>query len=584
VQARHGPRRYRAGHSRQPADLDKSDMSPVACAAMARPRSAPIKLNDGRLLPGGTPQEVIDFVAANPAGKAPTTDPGMHVTVRRRTAAPAARKLVVLGDSLSHGFKDGAVRYTDKSWGAILAEELGAEYRTPDFDIAWGMPVNLDTVARSLDVFARPDLSQPLRGLWNIRKYLGLTYDAWVTGPGAIEPYSARSGVRIDALAQFGFDLTDAMARTEFTERNGIGSARKRRFVPTIPNAGLRSSARVLSHVHDADGRPLSLVDGARYLGDHGGIDTLVVALGANNALGSVRSLNIAWSGADHMDLERKDAYNVWTPEHFREAYGKLMRGLRTIKAERVVLCTIPHVTIAPFAHGINGKDLSGSRYFKHYVYPVVTEETFNPHVDAHLTAADARAIDGAIDCYNQFIEQCVREARLDGRDWRVLDMAGLLDRLAYRRYLDDPAARPGWWEDPVIPEPLRSLNPEPDTRFLRTEPGRPGSGVRTQGGWFSLDGIHATTIGYAYLAWHAANLLHEAGVEFPNLEPDGTVAFDWDRWIAADVTISSPPASVGAALDKAGTALDWYQAIRHPFRSLRHDGSGPGSSATLGR
>ena len=551
---------------------------------MARPRSAPIKLNDGRLLPAGTPQEVIDFVAATPSGKAPTADSKMGVTVRRLDQQPAAHKLVVLGDSLSHGFQHGAVQHTDRSWGSILAEELGVSYRTPNFDIATGMPVNLDAVARTLDTYARPDLSRLLRGLVHVRSQLASTYDRWMRGPGALQPYTARPGVHIDALAQFGFDLTDALQRTEFTERNGIGPARRRFLAPTIPDAGLRSSAYVLSHVHDSDGVPLSLVDGARYLGDHGRIDTLVVALGANNALGSVRSLAIRWSEADHSRLDRKDAYNVWTPEHFRQTYAELVRQIRNIKTERVILCTIPHVTIAPFAHGINGKDMPGSRYFKQYVYPVVTEETFTPGVDPHLTAADARAIDGAIDCYNTFIEQCVRDARWDGRDWRVLDLAGLLDRLAYRRYLDDPSAKPDWWEDPVIPEPLRALTPEPDTRFLRTEPGPSGDGVRTQGGWFSLDGIHANTIGYAYLAWHAANLLQDADVEFPNLAADGSVAFDWDRWIAADATISHPPASVGATIDKLGAALELANTVRHPIRSFRYDGGGRGSSSSVGR
>jgi hypothetical protein len=52
-----------------------------------------------------------------------------------------------------------------------------------------------------------------------------------------------------------------------------------------------------------------------------------------------------------------------------------------------------------------------------------------------------ARAVDSAIDQYNDAITETVRKARDGGRDWYLFDTAGLLDRLAARRYIGDPLA-----------------------------------------------------------------------------------------------------------------------------------------------
>ncbi|HEV2349232.1 MAG TPA: hypothetical protein VG028_05230 [Terriglobia bacterium] len=51
----------------------------------------------------------------------------------------------------------------------------------------------------------------------------------------------------------------------------------------------------------------------------------------------------------------------------------------------------------------------------------------------------------GGGDQYYDYITQAVWDARGAGLDWYLFDLAGLLDRLASRRYLLDPAARPAW-------------------------------------------------------------------------------------------------------------------------------------------
>src|SRR5690606_22414966 len=147
------------------------------------------------------------------------------------------------------------------------------------------------------------------------------------------------------------------------------------------------------------------------------------------------------------------------------------------------------------------------------------SDTTFDPGRDPHLTAAEVRAVDSAIDQYNDAVTELVRNARAsadDPRDWYLFDVAGLLDQLAQRRYVDDPPARPAWWRPYELPPQLRALDPVPDSRFLAGERGR-----RTAGGLFSLDGVHPTTVGYGILAQELVNVMTTAGVRFRR--PDGT-------------------------------------------------------------
>lgn len=554
---------------------------------MTRPRPAQHKptvpvWGQVRLL-GETPQEIVDFVRENPWGRKPLRRFDCGV-INKAPAAPLPyaprHKFVVIGDSLSHGFQHFAVHNTNLSWGAILAAEAGAEFNTPDFSFGTGMPINLESLTRTLDALGHPHLpiSQLPRTLLALRRELAETYDTWQWGTGRLLPYSPTPGVRIHALAQWGFDVLDALEHTEMSKRDAMKRSWRNPVAPFLGDADTLSSARVLSYVHDQHGAPISLVKGAAELGRDGGIDTLIVALGANNALGTVKDLKVNWSDTGHDDLNAKTkaGYNLWRPEHFREVYSKLLEEVSAINAQRVVLCTVPHVTIAPLARGVGNKSHEGSRYFQYYTHPWIEDRDFQPTRDAHLTAMEARAIDGAIDCYNTFIEEAVREARLAGKDWYCYDLATLLDQLAWRRYIDDEKARPPWWHKATLPPELDAVSPELDTRFFKSEPHRyrrnghhEHSGRRVAGGWFGLDGVHPTTTGYALLAWKMANQLHKVGVEFPNVNANGTVQFDWERWIAADTLISRPPRTVSAALNRIAQADNLFDRYIAPVREL---------------
>jgi hypothetical protein len=218
---------------------------------------------------------------------------------------------------------------------------------------------------------------------------------------------------------------------------------------------------------------------------------------------------------------------------HFAAEYAELVRVLDRIPAQRVVLVTVPHVTIAPIAQGVNPtnpqhKWREGSRYFPYYTDPWVAEQNFSPTKNRCLTHQQARAIDSAIDQFNGAIADHVRRQRAAGRDWFLMDLAGILDGLAYRRYLDDPAAiaaNPDWQPYSLPPE-LADL----DTRFFRSD--RTG---RLQGGLFGLDAVHPTTSAYGVIAQAVLDVLSAAGV--------ASTPIDFAQLRTQDTLNSHPPA-----------------------------------------
>jgi hypothetical protein len=241
----------------------------------------------------------------------------------------------------------------------------------------------------------------------------------------------------------------------------------------------------------------------------------------------------VLWTGADYADLAAKEKYTVWNPVHFAAEYAELVRVLRGVPARRVVLVTVPHVTIAPVAHGVNPADPGkkwrpGSRYFPWYTDPWITEQAFSTGRHRYLTHQQARAVDSAIDQYNAAIADHVRRERASGRDWFLMDLAGVLDGVAHRRFLDDPAAAAAnaAWEPYPLPPELADL----DTRFFRSD--RSG---RLQGGLFGLDAVHPTTSGYGVITQAVLDVLAVAGV--------ASTPVDFAQVRAQDTLNTEPPA-----------------------------------------
>lgn len=513
------------------------------------------------------PEPIPPDVNVTHVPREPVTDPTLGIEVPTPAGDIPTHRLVSIGDSLTHGFQSLAIHLTDLSYPALIARVLGwyDHFRHPRYDPFGGLPLNLEYLIRQVDqrFHGEPNWWQLPEALLSVRSLVDQIERYWSAGAGLDVPH--QDGINHD-LGVYGWDLRDVLSRSADTERAGVNQILGQGAGGGLPPnplglganlqgymklCGHLAGLRVLESARDGQGKGRTPLEAAKALGQDGGIETLTVFIGANNCLGSVLRLEVHWSGDGYDELVQKEQYNVWRPIHFAAELALIVEQLRAIQARHVIVCTVPHVTIAPVARGVGGKSGPGSRYFRYYTRPWIDEAHFRAEQDPHLTADDARAVDSAIDQYNYAITDAVRAAREDMLDWRLLDTAGLLDRLAERRYAQDPAARPSWWTPFPMPPEVAALKPKLDSRFYSSGPEHHflgfhwGRVVRKQGGLFALEGVHPTTVAYGLLAQEFIKVMAGAGVAFP--QPDPRVDFPW--LIHRDTLISNPPASVGGDL-----------------------------------
>lgn len=537
---------------------------------------------------------VPDGVTIRTTPRPPVDDPTLGVRVDVDRSGTPPNRLVTIGDSLAQGFMSAAVFRTDRSWPALLAHELAlrpqVDHRFPVYepeDGPGGLPLDLERAIRSLETIVgeRLDWHELVRAARWLRRYMDGVEDYWERRDGTARPSS--DSPPYHNLAVYGADLVDVQVIS--------GAIVDERLADT-PDDDLifqlveHANDRAWRVVLDSLGSPRSTVlDAARSLGEQGeatdangdhvpGIETLVVMLGANNALGSVVDLEPRWTPDDYLDesdlrrrLDVKGRYNIWQPAHFVDEWHRLIAQIRSIEARHVIFATVPQVTIAPIARGVGTKVRPGSRYFPYYTRPWIDDDDFDVDHDPWIDEHHARAIDSAIDSFNDTIIASVRDARSDPddpRDWYLFDLGALLDKLAVERYVSDPATRPSWWQPYDLPPEIAGLEPPVDTRFFES-----GPGGRVRGGWFSLDGVHPTTIGAGIVAREIARIMdRSAGVEFPDgrggRRPQGTVDVDFERVIRLDTLISDPPASVESIISLLAwfdERIDWVRRIS-PF------------------
>jgi hypothetical protein len=511
-----------------------------------------------------TPNDVI----IRSEQREPVMDPTLGIAVNVNREGTPRHRLVTIGDSLTQGFQSGAIFNTKLSYPMMIARELGWEkyMRYPTYDGPGdGLPLNLEHLARQIEQeFGHTlDWWELAPVVLFIRNYLDKVEDHWERGAGALSPH--QPGINHN-LSIYGWDLRNTISRTADTclkilEENPPDDDYLRQVVEYHNE---RAALRVLNSARDAGGKALSPVQAAAALGAEGtletkdgdGIETLIILIGANNALGSILTFNVVWTDTGYEDMSVNDRYTVWRPTHFKAEFDQLVAEVKKIRARHVIWGTVPHVTIAPFARGVAGKVRPDSRYFPYYTLFWISDDEFDASKHPNITEQEARAIDSAIDQYNDYITDVVRQGRQEGRDWYLFETAGLLDRLASKRYIYDPESRPSWWDKVggqyKLPPELQALSPVPDSRFFQS-----GPNGRTSGGLFSLDGIHPTTIGYGIMAQELIDIMQRAGVKFyqsdGKTERPGKIRVDFKRLIAQDTLISKPPQVLSNAVNLIG-------------------------------
>ncbi len=479
-------------------------------------------------------------------------------------------RLVTIGDSLTQGFQSGAISKTQWSWPKMVAQVLGApSFRVPDFSPGPGGPVvDLERLVRKLGAIAGQKLNWwelPAMAV-SALQFMGEVEDYWERGPGT-QPIA--TGPLHHNLAVWGFELGDCDTLSDAVCLRNTPEATDQTWLQNqLPEYAMyRTARRTLNPAQNYEYEDLTQLSAARMLAQvEGPIENLVVALGANNVLGTCASLTMRWSqSADIHKLAHQRHCTIWEPDHFARLLDRVFPELQRMQGEglvqRVFVANVPHVTIAPIARGVspraralkrNERDAQG--YYEYYTHFWVWDDDFSEEPEAYprLNREDARLIDRTIDQYNADIRE-----RAEKHGWHIIDSCQLLDELAFRRNAGKPSYQfPSELVTALQKNPatrFRVFPPGPtgeqrvllDTRYLDVRP--PPAAVTDfdtlqrnhyKGGIFSLDGVHPTTVGYGVFAHEALKVMQAAGV--PGADP---AALHWDDIVQNDSLVNDPPA-----------------------------------------
>ena len=297
-----------------------------------------------------------------------------------------------------------------------------------------------------------------------------------------------------------------------------------------------RTAASVLNPGDRSEWRRDTQLDALeRTLVERGGVDVLMLWLGANDALGTVLNLELR----DMADVPAADLpqdpvellrWNLTSEARFKADFARICEQLSAMlrahsPETQVFVGNIPYVTIPPLARGVGAFD---GKYFERYQRFFVKSDGPASLLEA-LTRQEVIAIEQRIDTFNDAIKSNVAERER----FHLVDVCGVLNRLAVRR--NRLEAKPDQPLRDFLPHdhPLLQLDPVPSVLMYELD----GQGRRVQGGLFSLDGIHPSTIGYGLIAELFLTEMQKVGV--PGASP---ARLPWPAVIANDSLLQAPP------------------------------------------
>ena len=437
-------------------------------------------------------RDVPDEVEIREAPRDPVTDPTLGIEVPARAPRPARHRLVThrrLADARVHERARSTARTCrgrrspPTSWGWPPTE-----FRFPTYE--WptgpgGLPLDLERLARAFEAALRAEA-----GLLGDRRAPGCgcaatwtgVEDYWERAPGSATP---PTGAPFHNMGVYGWDVLDAQlltativaARIEDRPRT-TWSARWSSTTRTGP-PGRSCNARA------AAPRPRTRAGrgGATWRRSGEGVETLVVMLGANNALGSVGQPRAApgprratpscppssgWRPSGVATCCRPSAFAAdWAllvERAARRSSPARHRGDRAVGDDRPDRPRprrqgAPRVALLPATTRGRGSPTTTSTPSATRTSPATRPGPSTPRSTPTTRRSSPRS----------------RPPAATASTGTCSTWAALLDRLATRRYINSPWARPAWWT-PVraARARCRALDPVPNTRFFRAGPRGP--------------------------------------------------------------------------------------------------------------
>ncbi|MCP9829346.1 hypothetical protein KBZ19_12715 [Synechococcus sp. L2F] len=468
-------------------------------------------------------------------------------------------RLFTIGDSVSQGFRSGCTAFTEHAYSTHLARALGiapSDYRL----VLWEgekLKFDLEALFRRLEgrFGVDVDWGEWPRALLQIMGELDRAETYFERGPGAIgKPVPSFSSPFTDNTAVEGMRVSDAWEITPALCKHRI--QRDSRGLDN--NFGLacanqpfyRAAYRVLNPQANDTFDAHSPIRWLEVVASSEGVDNLIVFLGANNALGTLFSLDVRLTPgngrsftARSEDPTKPDPFNLWHPNDFERDYRQLLEKICQAMASnrnaswKAYVGTVPLVTIAPIIDGFGeervvkdprvppGNAAGTFRYYQYYKRYGVSDATALSRRQNHLTFRDAQFIDTVILRYNRIIKQLLAEfnQRYSHSPFVLVDIGDVLSRMAWKRNSGMP--------NYVYPEEFQWLYPPLNTKFYKASK----EGELLEGGIFSLDGVHPTVIGQGIIAWEFLKAFQANG------SAPASAAIDWPEILKQDELYSKP-------------------------------------------
>ena len=454
-------------------------------------------------------------------------------------------KLFVIGDSFSQGFMSLAAARTDLSYPSLIAKSMQINnWQIPNWPKG-GLPINVELLLREIQNLCGPELEllEWPKALLKMGSIFDAVEDYYERGQGAPNVPDPSGFDYFHNVAIRGFDVADAWLVDSELCYQKIDDETRWFFndgVYALPSASLyRTALNVLNPSRDPNLNKMTALDWLKHHHTGGrdpqGVENLILWLGSNNALGTIIDLKINATNDPTRNYDRSLShsqrldFNLWSPEHFEEDFSELMSRVNEIMTNngsdwQVFVGNVPAVTIAPLAKGVGKcvrrtdpfEVVPHARYFKYYTY-FMFEKDYAQTSERKLTREQAYSIDEYIASYNESIRNWldILNGKYRKNRYHYVDLNRAFVQAAYKRNGEEPCYQ--------FPPELKKRNPMVDTRFYHAT----SEGRVTQGGIFSLDGVHPSAIGQGLIAHEFLKVIND--VRKTNY------AVDWDTVYESD-------------------------------------------------
>ncbi len=460
-------------------------------------------------------------------------------------------RLFTIGDSVSQGFIHGGAARTETAFSTLLAEALGISgYQYLD----WGankLKVDLEIVLRYLQEKRGNDIAglEWVAAAFDINHVLDGWEEYFERGQGKLGLPISSPQPFFHNVAVEGMTVADAWSVTPELCTQMVNSnpdSKKDDLVGVASESFYRNAYRVLNpHALPAHNTK-SPLDWLSYHCANGGVENLVLWLGANNALGTVIGLNVKQTPGDgttaiNANRKTRETWNLWHPRDFEAEFSLLMAKVDEAVGENaaqdchVFVGTVPLVTIAPLTKGIgearivpdpSGRTDRQFRYYQDYTYFFLSEPLATK-MNAKLSFPDALFIDKTIIEFNNIIIRLTEAANLKADNPRVkyhiVPISDCLTDMAWKRNSGSPTYK--------YPPEFQWLYPPVDSKYYDVDP----KGKQVAGGLFGLDGVHPSVIGQGLIAHEFLKAMQAAG------RAAGGIAIPWPQVFSSDSLRTNP-------------------------------------------